>query len=541
MTIRAKLRLFVILCLFVVIGVIFFTYLTFREAGRASAHLSASSAIARGVYELNILASDYLLHYDKRPKLQWQSRHESIQELLSKMILQDHGEKAILDRIADHLEAVKTYFTQLVSSYERQKANREVELNEQLRRRIVSLLLVASQKAFSEASQWESKSHRRLLLAQRRAVVYILILAGILGLVMTVSFVFIAGSILPPLFKLQEGARIVGSGNLEFLVGLETDDEVGQLSRSFDQMVANLRVTMASRDELKTEITERLRVEGELQKSRDELESRVETRTAELASVNTKLEQEIQERKTIEATREDLIVELGNKNAELERFAYTVSHDLKSPLITIRGFIGLLEADIPKGDMDRIGDAMVRISSAAEKMEKLLDELLELSRIGRLVNPPVEVSLADLTAEAVNLLAGAIAEKSVRVEVSPDLPVVFADKPRMVEVLQNLIENAVKFMGDQQSPHIAIGVRKADDDVLCYVQDNGKGIQSRYQARVFDLFDKLDQDSEGTGVGLAIVKRIIEVHRGRIWVESEGPGKGCTFCFTIPKKGAGIA
>ena len=541
MTIRAKLRVFVILCLFVVIGVILSTYLTVREAGRASAQLSTSTAIAKGVYELNILTSDYLMHHDIRPKLQWQSRHESIRELLSKTKLQGQGEKAVLNRIADHLEAVKSYFTQLVSSYESQESNIEAELSEQLRRRIVSLLLVASQEAFSEASQLESESHTRISLAQQRTVVYSLVLAVTLAVVMTVSVLLIARTILRPLFKLQEGSKVIGAGNLEFRVGLETDDEVGQLSKSFDQMVANLRASMASRDELKEEITERLRVEGELQKSRDELESRVETRTAELASVNTKLEQEIQERKRIEATREDLIVELGNKNAELERFAYTVSHDLRSPLITIKGFIGLLEADIPKGDMDRIGDAMVRVSSAADKMQKLLEELLELSRIGRLVNPPVEVSLADLTAEAVDLLAGAIAEKGVRVEISPDLPIVFADRCRLLEVLQNLIENAVKFMGDQHSPHIAIGTRQADDDVLCYVRDNGKGIQSRYQAQVFDLFDKLDQDSEGTGVGLATVKRIIEVHRGRVWVESEGPGKGCNLCFTIPKKGAGTA
>ncbi len=541
MTIRAKLRLFVILCLFVVIGVIVFTLLAFSEEGRASNQLSASRAIAKGVYELNILASEYLLYYGKRPKLQWQSRNESIQELLLKIKLQDQGEKALLNRMADHLEAVKSYFTQLVSSYERQKSNIEAGLNEQLRRRIVSLLLVASQEAFSEASLLESKSHTRMELAHQKTFVYALSLGVILIVVMTMSFVFIAGSILPPLFKLQEGARMVGAGNLEFRVGLETDDEIGQLSKSFDQMVANLRATMASRDELKKEITERLLVEGELQKSHDELESRVETRTAELASVNTKLEQEIQERKRIEATREDLIVELENKNAELERFAYTVSHDLKSPLITIRGFIGLLEADIPKGDMDRIDDDMVRISFAADKMHKLLDELLELSRIGRPANPPVEVSLADLTAEAVNLLADAIAEKGVRVEISPDLPIVFADRCRLLEVLQNLIENAVKFMGDQRNPLIEIGVRRDSDEHVYYVHDNGKGIKSRHQERIFNLFDKLDQDSEGTGVGLAIVKRIIEVHRGRVWVESEGPGKGCTFCFTIPKKGAGIA
>ena len=247
------------------------------------------------------------------------------------------------------------------------------------------------------------------------------------------------------------------------------------------------------------------------------------------------------EHKRAEEERNKLIAELEAKNAELERFTYTVSHDLKSPLITIQGFLGLLERDAVGGKVERMEADVGRIREAAGRMHALLDDLLGLSRIGRLIGPPEEISLRRLAHEAVDLLAGPIAERGVQVEISPELPTVYADRCRLAEALQNLVENAVKFTGDQPQPRVEIGVRKEPDEAgetVFYVRDNGLGIDPRYQHRVFGLFDKLDQQSDGTGVGLALVKRIVEIHGGRVWVESEGRGQGCTFCFTLPRKGS---
>jgi signal transduction histidine kinase len=106
-------------------------------------------------------------------------------------------------------------------------------------------------------------------------------------------------------------------------------------------------------------------------------------------------------------------------------------------------------------------------------------------------------------------------------------------------VLQNLIENAIKFTGEQPGPRIEVGARREDGETVCYVRDNGMGINPRYHGKVFDLFDQLDSTSEGTGLGLALVKRIAEVHGGRVWVESEGLGHGSTFCFTLGSNGQG--
>ncbi len=244
----------------------------------------------------------------------------------------------------------------------------------------------------------------------------------------------------------------------------------------------------------------------------------------------------ITERKWAQEEREQLVGELEAKNVELEQFTYTVSHDLKSPLITIKGFLGMLEQDTSSGDTQRMKADMARISGAAEKMRRLLDELLELSRIGRLVNPPDEVPLSELVGEVMDLGAGRLAEGNVKVEIAPDPPLVFGDRARLREMLENLIDNAVKFMGDQPNPRIEIGARQDGEETVFYIRDNGIGIDPRYHEKVFGLFDKLDEKTEGTGVGLAIVKRIVEVHGGRIWVESEGTGEGTSFCFTLPKK-----
>ena len=225
--------------------------------------------------------------------------------------------------------------------------------------------------------------------------------------------------------------------------------------------------------------------------------------------------------------------QLQDKNAELERFTYTVSHDLKSPLITIKGFAGALLHDVIAGRYQRLESDLRRIADAADKMGGLLGNLLELSRIGRTMNPPSDVNLVELTQEVVGLLAGTITEHEVEVIIQPDLPMVYGDQRRLAQVLQNLIENAVKFMGNQPNPRIEIGTRKDHEEQVIYVQDNGIGVDPRYHETVFGLFNKLDTGTHGTGIGLALVHRIVEIHGGRVWVESQGKGFGTTFCFTL--------
>ena len=225
--------------------------------------------------------------------------------------------------------------------------------------------------------------------------------------------------------------------------------------------------------------------------------------------------------------------ELRKKNEELIRFTYAVSHDLKSPLVTIKTFTGFLEQDMQHNDENRIKKDLGFIHTATEKMSRLLDELLDLSRIGRKLNPFENVPLQILVQEALSLVGGRIAEGNVKVKVSDEPIMLYGDRPRLVEIFQNLVDNAVKFMGDQQSPQVEIGVEYKHAEWVLFIRDNGIGIAPHLQSKLFGLFEKLNSDIEGTGMGLALVRRIVEVHGGKIWVESEGEGKGTTFKFTL--------
>ena len=247
-------------------------------------------------------------------------------------------------------------------------------------------------------------------------------------------------------------------------------------------------------------------------------------------------------RKWAETEREDLInrleqqkAELEEKNAELTQFTYTVSHDLKSPLVTISGYLGYIEQDAFSGNTERLKKDTRRIQEAVNKMHALLTELLELSRIGRLMNEPEDTPFNDLVKDAMDIVHGQLESRRVTVRIQPNLPIVHGDRQRLTEILQNLIDNAAKYMGDQPDPLIEIGQEGEENGKpIFFVKDNGIGISLEHHERVFGLFNKLDSKSEGTGIGLALVKRIIEVHGGRIWVESEA-GRGAAFYFTLPK------
>jgi PAS domain S-box-containing protein len=231
--------------------------------------------------------------------------------------------------------------------------------------------------------------------------------------------------------------------------------------------------------------------------------------------------------------RKRLETELLTKIEELDGFSYAISHDLKGPLVTIQVFASMIEKELAAGSQANVFHDLSGIKEGAARMLTLVDHLLVLAIAGKVVNAATPVDMKLLVREVLAGLTGLLAEHHVEMSIDDDLGTVHGDFSRISTVVQNLIENAVKFGPTEAPCSVKIGVRQDGDERVFFVGDNGKGIDPREHERVFGLFNRLDTDTAGTGVGLALARRIVQAHGGRIWVESEGLGMGSRFCFTF--------
>lgn len=241
----------------------------------------------------------------------------------------------------------------------------------------------------------------------------------------------------------------------------------------------------------------------------------------------------VMEIRNLEARLQERTVELEKSNIELQQFAYAASHDLKSPLVSIKGFLGLLNKDIQTGDDERVAIDLQHIALATDQMDRSLDGLLNLSRIGLVENTPQRFSLSELSEEVKIMLQDLKIRDEIEIEIAPDMPEVFVDKTQIGEAMRHLLENAIKFCREDLTPKISVDAEVQDNRVQCRVKDNGIGIDPRYLDRIFRLFEQLNQSYDGTGVGLALVKRIIESHGGDVWADSDGKGEGTSIYFTL--------
>jgi len=281
------------------------------------------------------------------------------------------------------------------------------------------------------------------------------------------------------------------------------------------------------------DITALMRAEKELIKHQKHLKEMVRERTAELVQTNQRLEREIAERRLMEERLKQTMEDLRRSNQDLEQFAYVASHDLQEPLRMVSSFTQLLEKKY-KDQLDDEGREFIKFAvDGANRMRRLINDLLAYSRVrtrGKEMEPTDSHSALG---EALANLSSMVQESGAIIT-NDDLPVVKADKSQLIQLFQNLISNAIKFCSEDV-PHIHISAEKQDNEWLFSVKDNGIGIEPQYYDKIFEIFKRLQRDEKypGTGIGLAICKRIVERHNGRIWVESE-PGKGSVFYFTIP-------
>jgi len=317
-------------------------------------------------------------------------------------------------------------------------------------------------------------------------------ISGVALLVAAALAVALARSLTRPILALRTGAARFGQGELALRLPETSRDELGELARAFNRMAAALAEK-----------------EAQLRAYAAELEQRVQERTAELA----------------------------RSNHDLEQFAYVASHDLQEPLRMVSSYTQLL-AKRYRGKLDADADEFIAYAvEGATRMQTLINDLLAYSRVGMRGKPFERAPTADVLGQALADLQVALQEQAALVT-HDDLPVVVGDASQLVQLFQNLIGNAIKFRG-KAPPRVHVSARDAGREWVFSVRDNGIGFSPQFGERIFVIFQRLHTKAEypGTGIGLAICKKIVERHGGRIWVESQ-PGEGATFYFTLPKRGA---
>ncbi len=229
---------------------------------------------------------------------------------------------------------------------------------------------------------------------------------------------------------------------------------------------------------------------------------------------------------------------LESKNKELQQFTYAITHDLKSPILVIEGFARELKR---VGNIGTEQEVLVdAILSAAGRLHSLVNDLLELGRIGSVEAPVEEADIGEIVKSVLKEVSIRLTEKKIKVEMEGNFPRLYVVVKYVERIYSNLIDNAIKYMGDQPEPKLVLGSQDKGDHFLFYVKDNGIGIPSEFHDRIFAIFQRVKSSDtekvEGSGLGLAFVKKIVELSGGNVWVESAGKLKGSTFYFTLPKQ-----
>ncbi|MCX5692907.1 MAG: ATP-binding protein [Candidatus Omnitrophica bacterium] len=453
--------------------------------------ISAKWALARldsEVYDAERLAVNYLCDQEKIYKDLYSELYFNMKKNINayRNLGEFDRDAELAGKIESSLDKFNTAILNIMDSHDRIIRERGwslVKLEDELKADL-------QKEADNELKQIEkNKIDIRNRITAINGVIFfiILVVAFIAGFVVF----YTTKAITKPIQELYAGAELIGRGNLDHRFSIKTGDEIEELADGFNKMA------------------------GELKGLYTNLENKVKERTAQLAEANEAL---------------------AGKNKELDDFTYIVSHDLKEPLRGVKAFAKLLVEDY-SGKLDDEGKQYLKtISDSSTRMARLIEDLLNLSRIGRIKNIEPGVDLNELLLDVKKNLAYALEERKVELAIKPDFPKVSCDKIRISEVFSNLISNSVKYTKKDARPVIEIGWSDKKDSYEFYIKDNGIGIEKQYYDRIFQIFQRLHAkgEYEGTGAGLTIVKKIVENHGGKIWVESE-VDVGSTFYFTLPK------
>jgi signal transduction histidine kinase len=238
----------------------------------------------------------------------------------------------------------------------------------------------------------------------------------------------------------------------------------------------------------------------------------------------------------------NLVKELDDKKAALERsvdemdqFVYTVSHDLKSPIVTSMGFIGMMKDMASNGDYEAVLSKLPRLEKANARMNQLINDLLELSRVDQNNMTPEKVNMKVLIEDVFKSHQIKLLKNNIKTQIQGDIPDLFINESRAMQLFDNIITNAIKYCSNENGPEIIVGATQSQEGCAFFIKDNGPGISKEYHEKVFILFQRLSNDSNGTGIGLSIVQKIMKTYGGRVWIDSGEDVDGCTFWLEFPR------
>ncbi len=513
MTIQKKLYLMVA----VVIGLLIVVVLIQYETGKSLEHerqkKKASHEILLEVNDFVSITYDLIRFSSSRAQRQWQLQYRSIQKVVHNELFQKKDAKPYAMIIEHELSALDEHVNQYLIPHLTLKElviSKDNIISSVVIPQIIHRVRKVEEQAFLIQEKIEVTS---LLLIKKRNT-FTLVIIILITLFLLIFSTLIIHSITSPLQTLVKDISIIGQGNFNHKLSTERDDEFGQLARSFNTMSENLNKITASRDELNEEIVQR--VQSDLERKR-------------------------------------LTFELSRKNEELEQIIYATTHDLRSPLVNIQGFGQELDysieelihhcenESIPPEILNKLSpllkeeipESLHYIKKSIYKMDVLLAGLLRLSRLGYANVTIVECDMDELIADVISTAGYKINAVAAHVKVSP-LPACLGDTGYLGQIFTNLLDNALKYFDLDRQGQISISGIVTNETATYCLADNGIGIDPKHQKNIFNLFHRLNPaDSSGEGLGLNLVRRILDKLHGKVWVESE-PGVGSQFFIELP-------
>lgn len=522
MTIKARLKLAAAAPALMAVIITVSWFLANRGVEKARRYGREAQVIVIEVNEVNSLLNSYLLYHEDRPKEQLLAQIDIIGHRLEDLKLIDPQQERLVQDIRSASESMRGAFVRLVDNHERFQSRQTPEVTNEAEERLAGQMLARARGMVANSLRLQALVQDGITRSQQRVSSFALILVLSTILPVTLGLFAVMRNIARALARLRRGTEVVAAGDLSHRIDATTRDELGQLASAFDEMTRRLQESTVSRNALEAEIEERKRAQSELQEAQAKLRIHAEELEKIVARRTAKLQETIE---------------------ELEHFSYAIVHDLRAPLRAMQGFAGLIEDEYANtGLMPLAKEYLRRIKKACNRMDQLITDALSYSKVAHGEFALMPVDLHALVQDLLDTYPNLQRDRA-QIVLQGTLPTVLGNEAALTQCVSNLLGNAVKFAKPGENAKIRIWSEPCESPqtttsaltkyIRLWVEDDGIGISRDAQARIFRMFERATTEHDGTGIGLAIVRKVVQRMGGDVGVESEA-GQGSRFWVTLP-------